>query len=81
MKRIVLLLALAMFCGCELNGVESSKTEMEFKIGDVVDLKIGGKGQVTRIVGSRNQPYWVRIRTDDSVERVWFDAFELEITQ
>jgi len=81
MKKLVLCLALAMFCGCELNGLDSSKTELRFKVGDVVDLKIGGEGQITRIVGKRNQPYWVRTRTDDGIERIWFDEFELEIKQ
>jgi len=78
---LTLCLALVMFCGCELNGVESSKqAELHFKIGEVVDLKIGGKGQIVKIVGVRNQPYWVRVRTDAGIERMWFDEFELEIT-
>ena len=79
MKKLVLLLALVM-CGCGLNGVEPKRprVELRFQIGDMVDLKIGGNGQVIDIVGS-NRPYYVRIRTDAGIERVWLDEFELVI--
>lgn len=84
MKKLVLLLALIM-CGCELNGIEQpekpekpTEMELQFQIGDVVDLKIGGQGQITNIVGSK-RPYLIRIRTDASIEKLWFDEFELEI--
>jgi len=78
MNRIVLLLALVM-CGCELNGLEKPKqTELHFQIGDVVDLKIGGKGQIVSIQG-RNRPYCIRIRTDAGTERIWLNEFELVI--
>jgi hypothetical protein len=51
---------------------------LRFQIGDVVDLKIGGQGQVIQIVGS-SRPYYVRIRTDAGLEKVWLDEFELEM--
>ena len=80
MKRIVLLFALVL-CGCTPNGLEQPKKaqiELRFQIGDVVDLKIGGKGQIVKIQG-RDRPYYVRIRTDAGIERIWLDEFELEI--
>ena len=80
MKRIVLCLALIV-CGCTPNGLEGPKKaeiELRFQIGDVVDLKIGGKGQIINIMGN-NRPYHIRIRTDAGIERVWLDEFELEI--
>jgi hypothetical protein len=82
MKKLVLCLALIMFGGCELNGIEQPRKkeiELRFQIGDVVDLKIGGQGQVIKIVGDRNQPYLIRIRTDDGTKKIWLDEFELEI--
>ena len=79
MKRIVLCLALVM-CGCELNGIEQPKpVELRFTIGDIVDLKIGGKGQIVGLDIGDRRPYWVRIRTDAGIERVWLYEFELEI--
>ena len=84
MKKLVLCLALVL-CGCTPNGLEQSKkpkkprVELRFQIGDMVDLKIGGTGQIVNIVGKYNRPYSVRIRTDAGIERVWFDEFELEI--
>jgi len=83
MKRIVLCLALVMFCGCEPYGLHPPKpaqVELRFQIGDVVDLKIGGQGQIVAIQGI-NRPYHVRIRTDAGTERVWLDEFELRISQ
>jgi len=78
MKKLVLLFALIV-CGCGLNGVEKpSRPDLQFQVGDVVDLKIGGQGQIIQISG-RLRPYWVRIRTDNGTERVWLDEFELEI--
>ncbi len=78
MKRIVLCLALIM-CGCELNGIEKPRSvDLRFQIGDIVDLKIGGQGQIISISGS-SRPYYIRIRTDAGIEKVWFDEFELEI--
>jgi len=77
MKKLVLCLALVM-CGCTPNGLEQPKIELRFQIGDVVDLKIGGKGQVVRIQGN-DRPYHIRIRTDAGVERVWMNEFELVI--
>lgn len=78
MKKLALLLALIM-CGCTHTGETPPKVELRFQVRDVVDLKIGGQGQIIRIVGISHQPYLVRIRTDDGVESVWFNEFELEI--
>jgi uncharacterized protein YodC (DUF2158 family) len=71
------------FCGCELNGLEQPekpKVELRFEIGDVVDLKIGGQGQVIQIYKNSNRPYEIRIRTDAGLDYSRFKEFELEIS-
>jgi len=78
MKKLVLCFAIVMMCGCTPNGLEKPQPTLRFQIGDVVDLKIGGKGQVINIQG-QGKPYLIRIRTDEGTNGAWFDEFELEI--
>jgi hypothetical protein len=55
---------------------------LEFEKGQMVDLKIGGKGQVVEIRRLWiTCPYGVRIQTDDGPKIVWLSGWELEECQ
>jgi len=77
MKKLILLLALIV-CGCQ--PVEPQpEVQLRFKIGDIVDLQIGGKGQIIDINYTRNAPYTIRIKTDQGCDYLYFREFELVI--
>lgn len=74
MKKLVLCLVL-IICGCTHS--DEAPHGLQFNIGDVVDLKVGGQGQVINIKGI-SKPYHVRIRTNIGLTIIWLDEFELE---
>ena len=67
MKKLVLLLMLV--CGCQSN-------DLQFKTGDVVDLKIGGQDRVIKIL--REGQLLIRIPTENGFDSIWLNEFELE---
>ena len=75
MKKFVLLLALVI-CGC---GPVEPKPKLRFQLGQVVDLRIGGEGQIIDILRHSRRPYQVRIRTEDGFDVWYLSEFELEI--
>ncbi len=54
-------------------------TDLKFKQDQIVNLRVGGSGQIIA-VDNRNEdkPYRVRIRTEDGIETIWMNEFELE---
>lgn len=65
---------------------ETHKANQEFRLnlkfgkGDIVDLKIGGKGQIISVWGIRDKtPYLIRIRTVDGFEEHWMSEFEVKL--
>jgi len=53
--------------------------DLKFRKGQVVNLKIGGRGQIIE-ANPTNGVYRVRVRTDDGSKFMWFHEFELEVT-
>jgi hypothetical protein len=55
------------------------RLELKLDIGDIVDLKIGGKGQVIARKHMRSDtPYLIRIRTNDGFDEQWLSKLEIE---
>jgi len=54
---------------------------LRFRRGQMVDLKIGGRGQIIQVENRRGDqhPYKVRIRTDQGPQDRWLNEFELRI--
>jgi hypothetical protein len=90
MKKIALLLmmALGLCLGCETNRERFDRQlsyrpiihlNLKFEKGQVIDLKIGGRGQIIRVAPKNDKPYQVRIRTENGWRDGWMEEFELEI--
>jgi len=82
MKKIAMwlsVMALGLCLGCTPE--PAVRIDLKFRQGQMVDLKIGGRGQIINVDASGNgmMPYRVRIRTDEGPKYMWFDEFELEI--
>ncbi len=87
MKKFVLLLAIVM-CGCTPSMdemmqnhqvAEANRQEgMEFEVGDMVAIKLGGLGMVIDRSGFRID-YLIRTGPAGQYARRWFDEFELEM--
>lgn len=76
--RFTLCLMVAFCLGCTSEPGEH--TSLKFQKGQVVDLKIGGKGQIVEVrVGDGWLPYRLRIQTTEGPKYWWFYEFELEI--
>lgn len=69
---IAISLALLALSGCE-------GPEPKFKYGEVVNLKIGGTGQIVGISQLRDDYYKVRIQGYKGPRNFWFYGFELEV--
>lgn len=54
---------------------------LQFRQGQMIDLKIGGFGQIIQVENRRadQKPYKVRIQTDRGPQDRWFSEFELYI--
>ena len=92
MKKIALwltVMALGLCLGCE-SSLDKHRRQFEarpdihidlkFKERQVVNLKIGGVGQIMRIDHKGDKPYGVKMRSEyyGTIIR-WFREFELEI--
>ena len=79
-KRLLLAVCLVMATlGCEPQP-KREPVNIELKIGQMVDLKIGGRGQIISVSGGRNgNRYCVRVNTNEGPENVWLDEFELNV--
>jgi hypothetical protein len=71
-------------CGVTVE-MERRQTNQEFRLnlrfgrGDIVDLRLGGKGQIIKVWGKRDDaPYLIRIRTEDGFEERWMSEFEVK---
>jgi len=81
------LLALVLLCGCsnstdewyqELQRSEAAMlATMEFEVGDLVNIKLGGQGMVVDRSGG-DYTYLIRTGPDENYKQLWFDEFELE---
>lgn len=76
-------LALFSLCGCEPPEPKPAKpaiqVKLKFKYGEVVALKIGGRGQIIGISQLQNDYYKVRVQGDNGPRELWLYGFELEI--
>ena len=82
------LLALVLLCGCGPSWEDTMKmrqaeetirrAKMEFQVGDIVNIKLGGQGMVTGYCGFRSQFITVRTGPDGRYEKRPFAVFELE---
>jgi hypothetical protein len=55
------------------------RMELRFDVGDIVDLKIGGKGQVIKRNYTRtDEPYLIRILTEDGFDERWVQKVEIK---
>lgn len=82
MKKIVLwlsVMALGLCLGCT-PPKPTIDINLKFREGQVVNLKIGGRGQIDEVWAGDKRPYRVRIQTDEGPKYWWFQEFELEIT-
>jgi len=54
---------------------------LRFRRGQIVDLKIGGRGQIIQVDNRSggDRPYKVRIQTDNGPQDRWLNEFELRI--
>jgi uncharacterized protein YodC (DUF2158 family) len=52
---------------------------LKFEKGQMVDLKIGGQGQIVVVEGGYDSPYRVRVWTNDGPQYFWFSENELVI--
>jgi len=88
MKRIVLLLALVLFCGCAPTSVSelireheaadaAGQVGMKFEVGEVINIKLGGQGMVVDRSGIDGD-YLIRTGPNGNYKKRWFDEFELE---
>jgi hypothetical protein len=74
MKRIALLLMVGLCVGC------GPATGLKFQKEQVVNLKIGGRGQIISVPWYwHTSPYKVRINTDEGPRYRQFREFELEV--
>jgi len=88
MKKLVLLLALVLCCGCanpvdkwtqEYQAAETAaQATMKFEVGDLVGIKLGGLGMVVDRSGF-DRTYCVRTGPNVNYELQTFYAFELEM--
>ncbi len=81
----ILLVVGIIIAGVALAEMERDQTNQEFRLnldfdkGDILNLKIGGTGQVIQIRWTHSdKPYLVRIRTEQEVTEKWMSDFELE---
>jgi hypothetical protein len=52
---------------------------LKFQHREVVELRVGGQGQIIEIHYSRfHQPYLIRIRTDEGFEDRWMHEYEVK---
>ena len=82
MKKITLWLAamaLGLCLGCTPE--PTVKIDRKFKLGQTVNMKIGGnEGHITWVWSTPSElPYQVRVWIDGRPEYLWFREFELEI--
>jgi hypothetical protein len=55
------------------------RLNLKFEKGAIVNLKIGGRGQIITVLRARgDKPYLVRIRDEDGFDSLWMNEFELE---
>jgi hypothetical protein len=55
------------------------RLNLKFGKGAVVNLKIGGRGQIIGMRRSKgDKPYLIRIRDEAGFDSYWMDEFELE---
>ena len=90
MKKIALwlsVMALGLCLGCTPEPEPTIKIDLKFRIGQEVNLVIGGRGQIIEVHqpeldwhGRMTSPYRVRINTDEGPKYMWFREFELEVS-
>ncbi len=76
------ILTLALGCTPEKPGPpRGTHIFLEFQRSQMVDLKIGGYGQIIQVDNRKGdlKPYKVRIQTVNGPQNVWFNEFELYI--
>lgn len=85
MKIALLAMALGLCLGCETELQMRNKPtihfDLKFKRGQIIDLKIGGRGQVIKVAPKEKRPYYIRIRTDNGPVDIWMNEFELRVNQ
>ena len=84
MKKIAMWLtamALGLCLGCTPEPKSTIKIDLKFQQGQEVRLVIGGWGQVIEVNSRREEPYLVRIDTNEGPKYLHFREFELEVPQ
>ena len=84
MKKIALwlsVMALGLCLGCTPPPKPNVKVNLKFRRGQVINLKIGGRGQIIDVDDTPGDtcPYCIRINTNEGPKYKWFQEFELEI--
>jgi len=55
------------------------RAALKFQHQEVVELKVGGHGQIIQIHWDRfHEPYLIRVRTDEGLEDHWMDEYEVK---